>query len=92
MKKKRKYMRKLETSDNDFSVGGLYACRTGMGETLTFRCVSRTLRYVQLHDMAYGKDVKIGVFRTSDGIEYCYPLGRYLSKPVLFASNKLDEP
>lgn len=74
-----------------FEVGGRYTCTTNTGEILTFECYKRSPNFVRLRDVAYGKLVRAGLYATSDGIEYCYPLGRYTSKPVLLASNKSDK-
>lgn len=74
-----------------FEVGGRYNCTTNTGEILTFECYKRSPNFVRLRDVAYGKLVRAGVYATSDGVEYCYPLGRYTSKPMLFSNNKVNE-
>ena len=67
-----------------------YTCKNHVGEVLTFLCVKRTPKKITLKDIHFGKQVKVGLYANEQGIEFCYPLGRYTSKPILMASNKVD--
>ena len=67
-----------------------YFCTTQTAERLSFRCVGRTTKKITLKDKHYDKVVKVGIYANEQGIEFCYPLGKYVSKPVLMASNKLE--
>ena len=68
-----------------------YTCTNHLGEVLTFLCVKRTPKKITLKDIHFGKQVKVGLYANEQGIEFCYPLGRYTSKPVLMASNKVND-
>lgn len=67
-----------------------YTCTNHLGEVLTFLCLKRTPKKITLKDIHFGKQVKVGLYANEQGIEFCYPLGRYTSKPVLMASNKVE--
>ena len=67
-----------------------YTCKNHLGEVLTFICLKRTPKKITLKDIHFGKQVKVGLYANEQGIEFCYPLGRYTSKPVLMASNKVE--
>ena len=67
-----------------------YTCKNHLGEVLTFICLKRTPKKITLKDIHFGKQVKVGLYANEQGIEFCYPLGRYTSKPILMASNKVD--
>ena len=67
-----------------------YTCTNHLGEVLTFLCLKRTPKKITLKDIHFGKQVKVGLYANEQGIEFCYPLGRYTSKPVLMASNKVN--
>ena len=73
-----------------FEVMKEYTCKNHLGEVLTFLCVKRTPKKITLKDIHFGKQVKVGLYANEQGIEFCYPLGRYTSKPVLMASNKVN--
>ena len=68
-----------------------YTCKNHLGEVLTFICLKRTPKKITLKDIHFGKQVKVGLYANEHGIEFCYPLGRYTSKPVLMASNKVND-
>ena len=72
-----------------FEVMEEYTCKNHLGEVLTFLCLKRTPKKITLKDIHFGKQVKVGLYANEQGIEFCYPLGRYTSKPVLMASNKV---
>ena len=74
-----------------FEVMEEYTCTNHLGEVLTFICVKRTPKKITLKDIHFGKQVKVGLYANEQGIEFCYPLGRYTSKPVLMASNKIND-
>ena len=74
-----------------FELAESYFCTTQTGERLTFRCVGRTNKKITLKDKHYDKVVKVGIYANEQGIEFCYPLGKYVSKPVLMASNKVND-
>ena len=67
-----------------------YTCKNHLGEVLTFICLKRTPKKITLKDIHFGKQVKVGLYANEQGIEFCYPLGRYTSKPILMASNKVE--
>ena len=73
-----------------FEIMEEYTCKNHLGEVLTFLCVKRTPKKITLKDIHFGKQVKVGLYANEQGIEFCYPLGRYTSKPILMASNKVD--
>ena len=73
-----------------FEVMEEYTCKNHLGEVLTFLCLKRTPKKITLKDIHFGKQVKVGLYANEQGIEFCYPLGRYTSKPVLMASNKVE--
>ena len=73
-----------------FEIMEEYTCKNHLGEVLTFLCVKRTPKKITLKDIHFGKQVKVGLYANEQGIEFCYPLGRYTSKPILMASNKLE--
>ena len=64
-----------------------YTCTNQLGEVLTFLCVKRSQKKILLKDIHFGKQVKVGLYANEQGVEFCYPLGKYVSKPVLMASN-----
>ena len=74
-----------------FEVMEEYICKNHLGEVLTFLCLKRTPKKITLKDIHFGKQVKVGLYANEQGIEFCYPLGRYTSKPVLMASNKVED-
>ena len=74
-----------------FEVMEEYTCKNHLGEVLTFLCLKRTPKKITLKDIHFGKQVKVGLYANEQGIEFCYPLGRYTSKPVLMASNKAND-
>ena len=73
-----------------FELAESYFCTTQTGERLIFRCIKRTNKKITLRDKHYDKVVKVGIYANEQGIEFCYPLGKYVSKPVLMASNKVE--
>ena len=73
-----------------FEIMEEYTCKNHLGEVLTFICLKRTPKKITLKDIHFGKQVKVGLYANEQGIEFCYPLGRYTSKPILMASNKVD--
>ena len=74
-----------------FEIMEEYTCKNHLGEVLTFLCVKRTPKKITLKDIHFGKQVKVGLYANEQGIEFCYPLGKYVSKPVLMASNKAND-
>ena len=74
-----------------FEITEEYTCKNHLGEVLTFLCVKRTPKKITLKDIHVGKQVKVGLYANEQGIEFCYPLGKYVSKPVLMASNKVND-
>ena len=73
-----------------FEIMEEYTCKNHLGEVLTFICLKRTPKKITLKDIHFGKQVKVGLYANEQGIEFCYPLGRYTSKPVLMASSKVN--
>ena len=73
-----------------FEVMEEYTCKNHLGEVLTFLCVKRTPKKITLKDIDFGKQVKVGLYANEQGVAFCYPLGKYVSKPVLMASNKVE--
>ena len=73
-----------------FEIMEEYTCKNHLGEVLTFLCVKRTPKKITLKDIHFGKQVKVGLYANEQGIEFCYPLGRYTSKPILMASSKVN--
>ena len=74
-----------------FELAESYFCTNSKGEHLTFRCIKRTNKIATFKDVHYDKVVRVGLYANDKGVEYCYPLGKYTSKPVLLASNKSDK-
>lgn len=74
-----------------FELAESYFCTTQTGERLTFRCIKRTNKKATFKDVHFDKVVRVGLYANDNGVEYCYPLGKYISKPVLFASNKSEK-
>ena len=74
-----------------FELAEFYFCINKMGERLVFRCIKRTNKKITLKDKYFGKVVTIGIYANEQGIEFCYPLGKYVSKPLLMASNKVND-
>ena len=77
--------------ESRFELYRCYFCQNSRGEQVTFRCIKRTYKTVTLKDVNFDKVVKVRMYENSEGVEYCYPMGRYISKPILFASNKVVE-
>ena len=74
-----------------FELAESYFCTTQTGERLIFRCIKRTNKKITLKDKHYDKVVKVGINANEQGIEFCNPLRKYASKPVLMASNKVND-
>lgn len=74
-----------------FMVGSKYTCANHIQEPITFACTSRSPKFVTLRDVAYGKTIRVGVYATSGGVEYCYPLGKYSNRPTLHADHILND-
>ena len=74
-----------------FEVGGRYECTTLTGDRIIFECYKRSNRFVWLRDTSYDRNASAGISVTSEGAEYCYPLGRYASRPILLAKNRLND-
>lgn len=74
-----------------FELAESYFCINSKGEHLTFRCIKRTNKIATFKDVHYDKVVRVGLYANDKGVEYCYPLGRYTSKPVLFSDNKVNK-
>ena len=74
-----------------FELAESYFCTTQTGERLIFRCIKRTNKMATFKDVHFDKVVRVGLYANDKGVEYCYPLGRYTSKPVLFSDNKVNK-
>ena len=74
-----------------FELAESYFCINQTGERLTFRCIKRTNKIATFKDVHYNKVVRVGLYANDKGVEYCYPLGKYTSKPVLFSNNKVNK-
>ena len=73
-----------------FELAESYFCTTQTGERLSFRCVGRTNKKMTWKDKQYDEGVKGGIDANEQGSEFCDPLGKYVSKPVLIARNKVE--
>ena len=74
-----------------FISGESYFVTNYNGNRIIFRIVRRTPKFMVIRDTGFGKKTRVGIYANEQGVEYCYPVGKYASKPVLLASNKLNE-
>ncbi|MGN0280782.1 MAG: hypothetical protein ACI4B3_00585 [Prevotella sp.] len=74
-----------------FETAESYFATNSTGDKFIFRVVKRTNKKIMLRDKSYGKLVKVGIYSNDQGVEFCYPMGKRVSRPILLASNRIED-
>lgn len=69
-----------------FQIGKTYSCRSACNYdcVFEFKVLARTAKQITIED-CFGKIRKRGIKVSSDGAEWCLPLGSYSMAPVINA-------